>query len=80
MTGLQDSGVLKAKWSEKEQDSCLLRYDFTTESQYEKIMAFIAYLSYVRNNVMKIYHKIFICLISLNGLSIFNQAHALSCT
>lgn len=29
---------------------------------------------------MKIYHKIFICLISLNGLSIFNQAHALSCT
>lgn len=36
VTGLQDSGVLKAKWSEKEQDSCLLRYDFTTESQYEK--------------------------------------------
>ena len=36
VTGLQDSGVLTAKWGESELDSCSLHYNFTIDYQYEK--------------------------------------------
>lgn len=36
VAGLQNTGILKAEWSDREGDSCALHYDFTIKNQYEK--------------------------------------------